>query len=512
MNFLRMGYLPSMVLYGPPGVGKTTLASILASEAGYVFLELSATDATTSQLRDLLKSIRMENAKRKKSHADWLRVVVFIDEIHRFTTVQQDFLLPFVESGDFVFIGATTVDPQKRIRRAILSRCQLFNLKPLETESIITILRRAVLLENIRRKRKGFQPIDYSDSALLTIAKTSNGDTRSAINSIELISLKFRSAKHLLEETTEPMTIDHLMAASMMKTLLRAQNGLQNEESLPIVRHMLTCLNKVAGSTTQSAKPASCVEVMKSEGSFMVKIDVRRALNVASDLESEVEWPGDAMKEHGEPKLNAWADHMEVSDDSDVEPGPIYSDDEIDVDILDKAVLRSAKTSALKHSIQSAIVAVLSLLKRGESASYILKHLILYLCLRQEGNTPELTKLVAALKAMQKSTANIYIILSNCIERLATMRTTSGSLLLRMLRSSKKFISTNTNHSTPDAFALEEAFQIEYDDQVVKELLEDIKFPLVEDSVSQFPIDEVTSLESDFTLGGQIDQISTLNL
>ena len=115
-----------MILHGPPGVGKTTLASIIAKEAGYVMVELSATDATVSTIRRLLNEIRDENRKRTKLGTPHLRVCVFIDEIHRFSKVQQDFLLPFVEEGLFVFLGATTFNPATRLRPAIRSRCQLF--------------------------------------------------------------------------------------------------------------------------------------------------------------------------------------------------------------------------------------------------------------------------------------------------------------------------------------------------------------------------------------------------
>lgn len=198
-GYLKTGYLVSMVLYGPPGIGKTSLAQILASEAGYVYIELSATDLSISELKQLLATILEENTKRRHHKENPLRVVIFIDEIHRFNITQQDFLLPLVEAGSFVFIGATTMEPHKRLRPAILSRCQVFELRRHSVHDLVVMIRRAMLHENIRRKviyKKPFLSLD--EDTTLQVARIANGDARVAISFIETIS------SQIADPTAEP--------------------------------------------------------------------------------------------------------------------------------------------------------------------------------------------------------------------------------------------------------------------------------------------------------------------
>lgn len=168
-SYMRLGRLPSMVLSGPPGIGKTTLARIVASEVGYVFMELSATESGVAEMRELAEGVVHENRKRK----DKLKVVLFIDEIHRFSTKQQDFLLAYVEAGTFVFIGATT-QPQ-RLRRALLSRCQLFTLQPLGDADLQLVVEHAV-----QASGRLLSPKAVSD-----IVRNARGDVRAAINAVE---------------------------------------------------------------------------------------------------------------------------------------------------------------------------------------------------------------------------------------------------------------------------------------------------------------------------------------
>lgn len=197
-NFIQLGFLPSMILYGPPGVGKTTIASILARETNYEFVELSATDSTVADLKKLQMEISVENDRRRANNEDYLHIVVFIDEIHRFTKTQQDFLLPYIESGHFVFIGATTVNPKSRIRRAILSRCQMFELRSLSEGEITKVLQRAILFENIRRRCVyDAKFLKFDSRSVEYIVKESSGDSRSAINMIELVSGNFLDGKDL---------------------------------------------------------------------------------------------------------------------------------------------------------------------------------------------------------------------------------------------------------------------------------------------------------------------------
>src|SRR6476660_5697931 len=127
---------PSMILYGPPGVGKTTLARIVAETTGAVFEELSAVSARVDDVRGVLQRAR------DRLGANGARTILFLDEIHRFNKGQQDALLPGVESGLLTLIGATTENPYFEVNSALLSRCQLFQLEPLTEEDVTSIVRR----------------------------------------------------------------------------------------------------------------------------------------------------------------------------------------------------------------------------------------------------------------------------------------------------------------------------------------------------------------------------------
>ena len=160
----------SMILYGPPGSGKTTLARIVAATTGAAFEQLSAVSATVSEVRAVIAAAR----ERLGAHAQ--RTILFLDEIHRFNKAQQDALLPSVEEGLLTLVGATTENPYFEVNAALLSRCQVYELEPLSPEESGTIVRRGAEVLGA----------DVPDELVALIAAKAGGDGRTALNILEL--------------------------------------------------------------------------------------------------------------------------------------------------------------------------------------------------------------------------------------------------------------------------------------------------------------------------------------
>ena len=167
--------LGSMILWGPPGSGKTTLATIVARKTRSDFLRFSAVLSGIKEIKEVM-------ASAEKSRHYGRRTVVFVDEIHRFNKAQQDAFLPYVERGDIVLIGATTENPSFEVNAALLSRAKVYMLSALSTDEVQTLLRRAI---NDDKRGLGTQPIEISDDLLRQIAVFSNGDARAAYNTLE---------------------------------------------------------------------------------------------------------------------------------------------------------------------------------------------------------------------------------------------------------------------------------------------------------------------------------------
>ena len=168
----------SMIFWGPPGVGKTTLARIIAKRTKANFIDFSA---VTSGIRE----IKQVMAQAEQSRRFGEKTILFVDEIHRFNKAQQDAFLPYVEKGSIILIGATTENPSFEVNSALLSRCKVFVLQALKPEDLADLLRRAIA----DPRGFGSQEIDISDDLLLTIAEFANGDARSALSSLEMAVL-----------------------------------------------------------------------------------------------------------------------------------------------------------------------------------------------------------------------------------------------------------------------------------------------------------------------------------
>ncbi len=177
-QIIEKDQISSMIFWGPPGVGKTTLASIIANRTKADFINFSA---VTSGIKEIKEVMSQADLSRRMG----VRTVLFVDEIHRFNKAQQDAFLPFVEKGSIVLIGATTENPSFEVNAALLSRCRVFVLKALEEKDLVK------LLTNALHSPAGFasQKIEMSDKQLQAIAAFANGDARMALNTLEMAIL-----------------------------------------------------------------------------------------------------------------------------------------------------------------------------------------------------------------------------------------------------------------------------------------------------------------------------------
>ena len=174
---IKADKLSSVIFYGPPGTGKTTLAKVIANTTRSVFKQINATSAGKKDMEEVIEEAKSHYGRYGE------KTILFIDEIHRFNKGQQDYLLPFVEDGTVILIGATTENPYFEVNGALISRSVIFELLPLTNEDIKVLLKRA--LEDTERGM-GMYHAEATEEALDFIADMANGDARSAINAIEL--------------------------------------------------------------------------------------------------------------------------------------------------------------------------------------------------------------------------------------------------------------------------------------------------------------------------------------
>jgi putative ATPase len=199
----------SMIFWGPPGVGKTTLARIIAGKTKAEFVNFSAVTSGIKEIKDVM-------AGAEKSRMMGGRTIVFVDEIHRFNKAQQDAFLPYVEKGSIILIGATTENPSFEVNSALLSRCKVFVLNSLSTEDLAGLLRHTL------NDPRGFggQSIEITDDQLHMIAAFANGDARTALNTLEMSVLNGNYENGVTTVTTEIIE-----QCTSKKSLLYDKNG-----------------------------------------------------------------------------------------------------------------------------------------------------------------------------------------------------------------------------------------------------------------------------------------------
>lgn len=208
-RIIESDMVSSMIFWGPPGVGKTTLANVIAKQTKAKFINFSAVTSGIKEIRTV-----MQEADENLRYGE--KTIVFVDEIHRFNKAQQDAFLPFVEKGSIILIGATTENPSFEINQALLSRCKVFVLKSLTEDELVNLLLRALKSQN----GFGNQQINISDDILHMIALFANGDARAALSTLEMVVL---NGEFDGEITT--VTKDTVEQCISRKSLLYDKNG-----------------------------------------------------------------------------------------------------------------------------------------------------------------------------------------------------------------------------------------------------------------------------------------------
>ncbi|MBQ4234461.1 MAG: replication-associated recombination protein A, partial [Firmicutes bacterium] len=208
-RIIEQDAVSSMIFWGPPGVGKTTLAGVIANQTRANFIDFSAVTSGIKEIREV-----MQQADQNRRFGE--KTIVFVDEIHRFNKAQQDAFLPFVEKGSIILIGATTENPSFEVNGALLSRCKVFVLKALSESDIMVLLKRAI------ESPKGFgnEKVVIDDDVLRMIAVFANGDARMALSTLEMAVLNGD-----MEGDVTTVTAQTVEQCTSRKSLLYDKNG-----------------------------------------------------------------------------------------------------------------------------------------------------------------------------------------------------------------------------------------------------------------------------------------------
>lgn len=201
----------SMIFWGPPGVGKTTLARIIAHRTKANFIDFSAVTSGIKEIKEVMGRAEGNRLMGEKT-------ILFVDEIHRFNKAQQDAFLPFVEKGSIILIGATTENPSFEINSALLSRCKVFVLQALTADDLVELMKHAI----VSPKGFGHQTVVISEDMLHIIANFANGDARTALNTLEMVVLNGDVSD---DGTTITVTMETLEQCTSKKSLLYDKNG-----------------------------------------------------------------------------------------------------------------------------------------------------------------------------------------------------------------------------------------------------------------------------------------------
>lgn len=202
---ITRGQLHSMILWGPPGVGKTSLAKLFAEQADARFETLSAVLSGVKEIRAAVAAAQQERISTRR------KTILFVDEVHRFNKSQQDAFLPYVEDGTFIFIGATTENPSFELNNALLSRCRVYVLRGLQPEQLKNVLLQAL---NDKERGLGDHPIAIDDDTLMTLAQAADGDARKSLNLLEI-------AADLADDNGDSKVINEQVVAEVLASDVR---------------------------------------------------------------------------------------------------------------------------------------------------------------------------------------------------------------------------------------------------------------------------------------------------